>query len=325
MTDAIAGTTALDLVTIGEPLVQLSADEPGPLRAARHFTLSAAGAELNTAIVAARLGLRTGYVARVGADDPGQVVLAELRANGVDTSAVTVDPERPTGLFLVQRGYPRPDASSSVYYRTGSAGAGLDPADVPAGYLAAARAVHFTGISLAVSDGLRTACLDAAGRLAGSGTLVSFDVNLRRKLCTVDVARKHADAALVHADVVFCGRADAAALFDTEDAESAAAYLASYGARLVAVTDGAGGAVLRTDEATVRVAAPPVAVADPTGAGDGFAAAVLTGLLQQRAVADIAERASLVGALVCTVRGDHAGAPTAAELDTLQQGAWVSR
>ena len=69
----------------------------------------------------------------------------------MDTSQVVRDATDPTGIFVVQRGYPIDGHSSSIYYRAGSAGSRLSVADLDVDYLRSTTIFHTTGISLAVS------------------------------------------------------------------------------------------------------------------------------------------------------------------------------
>lgn len=314
-----------DLVTLGEALVQLNADGTGPLRVNRHYTLHVGGAELNTAIAASRLGLQVGWLGRVSTDDMGAVVLSELRANGVDVAGIVDDPENPTGLFLVQRGYPRQDESTSVYYRDGSAGSHLTVAQVPMDYISRARALHFTGVSLAVSQSLRMTCLKAAEHAVSVGVPVSFDVNLRQKLWSLSAAREHISVALGLSEIVFTSLSDARLLFGVDTAEQTIEMLQSYGARHCAVTCGPDGALFYTAGRLLYAQPNQVAVVDSTGAGDAFAATVLAGLLEEDSPQNVLNRACLVGSLVCSVRGDYAGAPLRSELERIVQGGWVHR
>src|SRR5579864_2184645 len=114
----------LDLVGLGEPLVVFVPDRPGPLRAVPSFERALAGAECNALLGATRLGMRCALVSAVGDDEFGAFVLETLAGAGVDVSAVTLDPEAPTGIYFRERsalGGPR----VPVYYRRQSAASRL--------------------------------------------------------------------------------------------------------------------------------------------------------------------------------------------------------
>lgn len=316
----------LDLITLGEGMVQFSARTRGPLRQVRTYDVHAAGSELNVAIGAARLGLRVGWISRLGADDFGSLLLSAARAEGVETSQVVQDGTDPTGIFVVQRGYPVDGHSSSIYYRAGSAGSRLSGAELEVDYLRRTSIFHTTGISLAVSGELAEAATSAGATAAAAGARRSFDVNYRAKLWAPEEARPKVEAALASSDIAFCSLEDARALWDVDDAEAALELVASFGPDQTVVACGRDGAVmLGPDGVTVRAPAVPTQVVDPTGAGDAFCATVLTGIARDWPAEMLLQRACLVGSIVCGVAGDNEGIPTLDELERVATNSWVHR
>ena len=69
-------TRALDVITFGEAMMLLVADQPGPLEHVEAFHKRTAGAETNVAIGLARLGLKVGWASRLGTDSMGRYLLA---------------------------------------------------------------------------------------------------------------------------------------------------------------------------------------------------------------------------------------------------------
>jgi 2-dehydro-3-deoxyphosphogluconate aldolase/(4S)-4-hydroxy-2-oxoglutarate aldolase len=100
--------TNLDVVTIGESMVQLTPPETGLLRHAAQFDRFVAGAASNVAIGLVRMGHRAGWISRVGGDEFGACVRASIRGTGVDTTHVVEDEAarrvRETGLIAIIRG-----------------------------------------------------------------------------------------------------------------------------------------------------------------------------------------------------------------------------
>jgi fructokinase len=108
---------------------------------------------------------------------------------------------------------------------------------------------------------------------------VSFDPNIR-----ADLVGDHADAVARFerlaqlADIVKLSDEDASFLYPHLNAEEAARAIASAGA-LVAVTKGAAGSILASEDAEIVVEPIPVQVVDTVGAGDSYMAALLSRLL----------------------------------------------
>ena len=89
-----------DVVTLGECMAVLYPPDPVPLDEARTLLIDIGGAEANLAIALCRLGHSARFISRVGDDPFGRRVRAVLSTEGVDTSALLIDPEAPTGVFF---------------------------------------------------------------------------------------------------------------------------------------------------------------------------------------------------------------------------------
>ncbi|MFG3257230.1 sugar kinase [Streptomyces sp. NPDC048172] len=303
------------LTVLGETMAALSPDHVGPLRHARGLGLSVAGSESTVAIGARRLGHPAAWVGRVGDDELGRLVLTRLRGEDLDVHAVT-DPLAPTGLMLKER--PSAGQGRVHYYRAGSAGSRLSPADLPDGLLERTRVLHCSGIALALSATARDAAHTAMRRVRAAGGTVSFDLNHRARLWGEDEARTAWSAVLPLADVVFAS-ADEAALLCGAPADGLAALgraLRAYGPHTVVITDGAAGAVSVSPAGTVPVAAVPVTAVDPVGAGDAFVAGYLSALLDDLPEEHRMRRAAAVAALCVAAEGDWEGLPERDRLGT---------
>jgi 2-dehydro-3-deoxygluconokinase len=270
-------------VCFGEGMVALVSAIAGPLEDCRTFHRSLAGAEWNTAIALASAGIRTAVVSRVGDDGFGRFLTTELRAHGVDDSAVEVDGDAPTGLYVKELA-PRPDGAvdgTMHYYRAGSAAAALSPQTLagPAAsaLLAEASLVHTSGITPALSPSALAAqeTLFADRR---PDLLLSFDLNWRPALWR---GREAEGRTIVsdfagRADIVFCTRPDAEAVFGTSDPQELRALFPEP--RYLLVTDSSGAVAFDGTE-TAESDALDAPVVETIGAGDAFAAGFLAGVL----------------------------------------------
>jgi 2-dehydro-3-deoxygluconokinase len=294
------------VVTLGETMVALVAEEAGPLRYASRFQRRAAGAESNVAIGLTRLGVSAGWVSRVGDDEFGRYVCATVRGEGVDVSRVELDPERPTGIMIKEL---RAVGKSRVlYYRAGSAASALSPQTLPTAYLQRARHLHLTGITPALSPGCADAALAAARTVVAAGGTFSFDVNLRSQLSLKEPLAAF-EPLIDLARFLFLGVDEAEQLFRTQDIETIERELTSLGVPTVILKLGANGARTYTSAESRWVTAPGyrVPVVDEVGAGDAFAAAYLAAAFREAPVEDALRIANAAGALATTVPGDIEG------------------
>jgi 2-dehydro-3-deoxygluconokinase len=309
----------LDVLTAGEALVLLAAETPGALEEVDRFRRFSAGAELNVAIGLARLGLRVGYMSRVGDDAFGRFLLAAMEREGLSCELVAVDPARSTGFMLKSLTSGGADPAID-YYRRGSAASAMDASDLARLAPTGARHVHLTGILPALSAGCRDLAFALAATTRAQGRRVSFDPNLRPRLWASHaemVATVNAFAA--QADVVLPGLAEGRLLTGGRCAEDIAGFYLELGASAVVVKLGAEGAFC-ADRSGLRAHVPGIAaerLVDTVGAGDGFAVGVVSGLLEGLALEDAVRRGNAIGARVVQFPGDSDGLPTRQELDSL--------
>jgi 2-dehydro-3-deoxygluconokinase len=306
----------LDLVTLGETMVLLLAEQPGPLREATSFRRYIAGAESNVAIGLSRLGHAAGWISRLGADDFGRAVLFRIRGEGVDTSRVKFDPDAPTGLVVRERRDAGP--IEQVYYRRGSAASRLTPQDLDATYVRDASFLHLTGITPALSAGCRETVFAAAELARQAGVTVVLDPNYRSKLWGRDEACSVLRDLAARCDILLPGQEEADLLTGEADPESALRLLRALGPHTVVIKVGARGAIAVTgDDNVIRAKAMAVdRIIDPVGAGDAFAAGLISGLLRGFEIEAALDLANRCGALALTTHGDMESLPLWHELSS---------
>jgi 2-dehydro-3-deoxygluconokinase len=305
-------TTAAELVTFGETMGVLAADEVGPLRNGHRMVLAMAGAESNVAIGVSRLGHTAAWSGRVGNDPIGRLVLRELRAEGVDVSRAVIDGEALTGFMLKVH---RTTATSEVIYsRRGSAGSRLCSDDLDADLIAGARVLHVTGITPALSASAGACVASAVAIARAHGVPVSLDINYRGALSTASEARASLQALVSQCDFVFGSEREAELLVGARSPEDAARALAALGPAHAVVKRGELGYVACVAGRLYGDTAVVVPVADPVGAGDAFVAGYLASWLDGATAAEALRTANLMGALVVAVPGDWEGLPTRLEL-----------
>ncbi|UOY00125.1 sugar kinase [Blastococcus sp. PRF04-17] len=310
------------VVTLGETMALLWPPEVGPLRHAPALRLGVAGAESNVAVGVVRLGVPAAWVGRVGDDEFGRMVTMTLRGQGVHTTAV-VDAEARTGLMVKERRTAR--VTRVLYYRAGSAGSRLSPADLDPAVIGAAGVLHVTGITPALSPDARAAVFAAVEEAVGRGVPVSVDLNYRSALWSPADAGPVLRDLVRRADVVMATEDEARLVVDGADARTLIGALGALGAADVLLKQGAEGSVSAVDGALYRVPARPVAVVDSVGAGDAFGAGYLSGLCRGLPADERLALATSAGAFAVTVPGDWEGLPTLADLALLDEGDTVLR
>ncbi len=270
-------------VCFGEGMVALVAATAGPLEGCRTFHRSLAGAEWNTAIALASAGIRTSVLSRVGDDGFGRFLTAELRDHGVDDSAVEVDGDTPTGLYVKELSARDDGAVDGTmhYYRAGSAAAAISPqtltTPVASALLAEAALVHTSGITPALSASA-LAAQEALFTQRHPDRLLSFDLNWRPALWRgrEEEGRRIVSDFAGRADIVFCTRTDAEVVFGTSDPRRLRSLFPRP--RYLLVTD-PNGAVAFDGTETADGDALDAPVVETIGAGDAFAAGFLAGIL----------------------------------------------
>ncbi|MEE1939292.1 sugar kinase [Streptomyces sp. TRM 70361] len=320
MTQPPAGAPAgapADAVCLGETMAVLRPDGPGGLAGAARFACGVGGAESNVACLLARAGHRVRWVSRLGADGLGDRVLAELAAHGVDVSAVRRDPHRPTGVYFRTAGSGGPgpgDGPAEVlYHRAGSAASAMSPDTVDRATAYSGRVLHLSGITAALSDSCRALLTELTGPRPGR-PLLSFDVNHRPALW------RGGDPAVPAAlarrcDLVFVGADEAREAWGVTDPGRLRLLLPEPA--VLVVKDSGRDATAYTADGEFRVPAPSVAVTDPVGAGDAFAAGFLSATLRGLPVPLRLRHGHLTAAAVLTAAGDFAEPPARALADRL--------
>lgn len=304
--------TAYDLLIVGDanPDVVLSG-APAELpygqreRLVAGGTLTLGGSAAITACGAARLGLRTAFVGRVGDDPAGRFCLDALHDRGVDVSGCVVDPGVATALTVVLT-----DGEDRAILTAPGCLPLLSVSDIDPGLAMSARHVHVSSYFLQPRLAAGLPAWFAGLRARGATT--SLDTNDDPSgRWDADVA-----AALAETDIFLPNEAEALALTGVDDVVAAASTLARTAAGLVVVKRGAHGVLAWTAQGAIAVPALPVTPVDTVGAGDSFNAGFLAGHLGGDDIDSSLRLATACGALSTRAAGGTAAQPTLAEART---------
>jgi 2-dehydro-3-deoxygluconokinase len=309
-------STVVEVVAAGETMVLGTPSQPGRLRHASHLELKVGGAESNLAIALSRLGISSGWVSYLGDDEPGQLVLDRVRAEGVDTSQVRRIGERPTGLYLREKVGTK---TWVYYYRHGSAASTMEPRAFDLEYLEGTSFLHLTGITPALSDDCRAFTLWAAREARAAGMRVSFDVNYRSRLWSPEEAKGFMEEMLPLVDLLFVGDEEAQALWGRDDEELAREF-AEKGPQEVVLKLGKEGSAVLLEGSFLDQPGFEASEVDPVGAGDAFDAGYLAGHLWDLGTEERLRVANALGAMSVATLGDYEGLPDRRELWDFLEG-----
>ena len=296
-----------DLFTFGESLSVFISSDTDSVMSATKFERVTAGAEVNVAVALSRLGLKAQYFSRFGNDQLGSVMMADIEAEGVDVSlAKRVDSF--TGAMVRNPGKSAPVEIS--YLRKGSAASTIEPSDILDSYISSTRWLHATGITCAISESGAKTVKHALEKAAQLKIKSSFDLNIRRKLWSEDVARKVLEPLARDVELLIGGEDEYQVVFGKVEPKQILAEVNKRGCKIAVMTKGDQKMRFSIDGNYEEITPPKVVAVDPVGSGDAFTGGVIAGLLSGMSTTQALEQGSICGALVASMFGDWTGIPS---------------
>jgi fructokinase len=300
------------IVVAGESLVDLVVRADGTVGA------TPGGGPYNVARALGRLGIPVAFLGRLSSDSFGQMLRAQLAADGVDVALSTATDD-PTLLAFAEIA---PDGSARYRFEAeGSASVGLVPGDLPGDLPAGTTALHVGTLGLVFEPMAATIERLVAG--AARDVLVVADPNCRPAAIDDPPGyRARLDRILGRVDLVKASTDDLAWLEPDLEPVAAARRLLARGPAVVLLTDGPRPVRIVTEREVVAVVVPEVAVVDTIGAGDAFGAGFLAAWARtSRGRADLADLEAVTDATRFAIEvgawtAGRAGAdpPTSADL-----------
>ena len=322
----------LDLVTIGRVSVDLYGQQIGSrLEDVTTFAKAVGGCPANVAIGAARLGLKSALITRVGDEPMGRFVQEQLMREGVDTRGVRVDPQRLTSLVLLsvrdEQTFPL------VFYRENCADGALCEDDIDEDLIACARAVLVTGTHFSLEAAARAQLKAIAGARAHAG-MVILDIDFRPNLWGIGghgagesryarsakVTRALAPV-LPHCHLIVGTEEELHVAAGVEDTLQAVRRIRALSDAVILCKRGPRGCVVFAGnipaaiEDGLVVAGLDIEIYNVLGAGDAFLAGYLSGYLRGASHAESARLANACGALAVSRLLCSSEFPTRAELE----------
>jgi 5-dehydro-2-deoxygluconokinase len=329
----MAGTdTALDLIAVGRSSVDLYGEQiGGKLENMGSFAKYVGGSPTNTAVSAARLGLKTGLLTRVGADHMGRFIREQLAREGVDVRGVLADSQRLTALVVL--GIRDRETFPLIFYRENCADMALCEQDLDVTWLGSARAVLINGTHLS-TPGVFAASVGAARHVRAAGGRVVFDVDYRpvlwglapkdlgeNRFVADEAVTQRLQTVLPLCDLIvgteeeiriLGGAADTVAALKNIRVRTSATLVCKRGAQGCVVFPGS-----VPDDIEKGIVAPgfPVEVYNVLGAGDAFMGGFLRGWLREQPIEECCRLGNACGAIVVSRHGCAPAMPTWPELE----------
>lgn len=307
-----------EVITIGEPMVMFLADSKKALSKEKHFTKYIAGAELNVAMGIRRLNHTVSYVTQVGDDPFGVYVKNFLETEKIDTSYIKTTNEAPTGFQMKNQ---CDDGDSQVvYFRKGSAASRMNKKLLNNFDFKDAKVLHLTGIFPALSKDTREMVFQLIEKAREHGLMITFDPNPRPVLWESEEEMiRVTNEIACKCDVVMPGLSEGKLFTGRELKEEIADYYLTRGAKTVILKTGPTGSYMkeRMKDGTLKECQVPsfqVPVVDTVGAGDGFAAGIISAVLEGMGKEKVLERGNALGAIQVMHLSDNEGLPDPEQL-----------
>ncbi|MES2207657.1 MAG: carbohydrate kinase [Pseudomonadota bacterium] len=321
-----------DVLCLGEILVDWICTIPGAeLGDAHHSTKAPGGAPANTAVGLARQGISTGFIGRVSDDAFGSWLISILEQEGIDIEGTFRDPEAQTRMAYVVTTLTG-DRKLAEFTRIACADARLTSDDLRPHQFAKADILHFGSISL-ISDTVAKATQTAVELARKNNLLVSYDPNVRLGLWpSEEICKQTILDTLKWADLIKINEDELAFLTGSRDLEAADTLREEHAIPMLIITLDSRGSYFTTAKGSRLVPGFSVNMIEATGAGDGFNAGVLAGLLHHvkksndsrqmfeslslDTLSDIIRRGNAIGALTCMQPGAMPALPYKEDIDS---------
>ena len=321
----------LELITIGRSCIDLYGEQiGGRLEDMASFAKYIGGSPTNTAVGAARLGLRSGLLTRVGADHFGRFIREQLVREGVSIEGVLEDNERLTALVFL--GIRDPDTFPLIFYRENCADMALQVADVDPQFIRSTKAVLINGTHLS-RDNVFDASIHACRIAREAGARVVFDIDYRpvlwgltgrdmgeNRFVAHDAVTARLQEVLPLCDLIVGTEEEVHILGGSTDTIAALRAIREKTSALLVCKRGAEGcsafpgAIPDDLDQGVVGRGLQVEVFNVLGAGDAFMAGFLRGWLRGESLETACEYANACGAIVVSRHGCSPAMPTWEEL-----------
>ena len=322
----------LDVICLGRATVDLYSQQIGSrLEDVSSFSKYLGGSSCNIAFGAARLGLRSAMLTRVGDEHMGRFVREELSRGGVDTSHVITDPKRLTGLVIL--GIEDRETFPLIFYRKDCADMAIARDDFSPEFIASSKALLITATHFSTTE-TYAASKKAIEYAKAAGTKVIVDMDYRpvlwgltslgdgeTRFISSDGVSTHLQTILPDCDLIVGTEEEIHIAGGSTDTMTALKKIRSLTNATIAFKLGPLGCTVLDGEIPDSAddfevfAGVRVEVQNIVGAGDAFMSGFLRGWLRDESYENCCSYANACGALVVSRHGCAPAIPSAEELD----------
>lgn len=300
-------TEKLDIITVGESLIEFSSDES--LTFADNLQKYYGGDTLCTAITALRLGAKVGYITKIGIDPFKNYLLDCWQNEGLDISQVKLV-KGFNGIYFIAR--PIDSEKEFAHYRKKSAATYLNVDDIDEEYIKNAGIFYATGTTQALSLNAKEAIQKAYKIAKENNLLCAYDPNYSESIWNVLDAKEAFEEIAPYLDVIFLNQSrDGEKLFECSSPEKLIKHFWDIGIQIVSIRCsktygnyvGAEGNIIFEEFKNSQIV-------DATSTGDAYNGAFLYGLSQGKTPFEASRIASATGALQAMGVGAIKSIPT---------------
>ena len=288
-----------DIVSIGECMVELYSNSP--IDITTNFEKTLGGDAFNLLSMAQRLGSKAGFVTKLGNDTFASFLKKSFLDRKINIDSV-VSCDGYTGIYFViladhgERQF--------IYYRSKSAASRLTTQDLDSSYLRNTKILHASGITQAISKSSSLAVTQAFAIGKDIGVTISYDPNIRTKLCSLRTARNNFQKVAGYIDILLPSQEELLALNRTKSLSKAIDQTINLGIKTIVIKKGSNGCeLIHQGHSTCYPSMKGLDISDTTGAGDAFNGAFLHGIAQGMNPINSSQLAVIASSLKCRKRG----------------------
>jgi len=284
---------SIDIISIGECMIELSTNES--LTYTKTFNKYYGGDTITTAVAAARLGAKVGYITKVGNDSFKDFLLDSWQAENIDISYVKLV-DGYNGLYFLSK--QEDQKKEFAYYRKKSAATTLCVDDISDDYIDRTSVLYSTGITQSLSDSAREAVKKAFITAKKKQCTTAYDPNYRARLWSIEEAKEAMEEILEFTDIILLNiKHDAEKILGLTSPDKIIKHLWDQGVQMVAVKMGKEGSMIGYNGEINHIPSCVTNIVDSSGAGDTFNGGFLQGIVSGHTPFESAKLASVLAGM----------------------------